>query len=713
MSGCMGRAPRPAVIFWASVVAACLWLLSSPALALSDFTWGGATPLTVPNARNWSETTNWSGGVAPSRSVGTLKFPALPGCPSTDACFASGNDISGITANAISIDDGVPYQVGFGAPSSEPAVTLGGGGLTAAPAADDTGPFASWDIPLMLDANQTWSITGGPTTSGLSLPSPVTGSGNALTVDLSAGGSLNLFADDEVGAVNVHGSGSAPGTVALLSQANNSPSSLNFSDGNPISFSGGAELIADPGGTGPLTMTGGRIQIGEPFFGSPVLTVNGAVTLDSTSTLSMLFSRTNPTFGPDYSSLLSATGNVALGGANLDLLGVSLACTTPGGLNVGDVLTLVTTTGTLSGTFSNAANGAPIPVYCAGGSIAGTVRIDYASNSVTATVVPTPTATSVSASPTYPVTNHTVTLTATVTGGPPMRGGTAQFDNGGISIPSCANQPLNAFGMASCQTSFASAKSPHSLTATYQPSNGSIFQGSTSAPLPLAIGPGATATRLAISNPAPHIGDKVVLTATVTATPTGPVMPSATVRFLNDGTAIAGCISQPLTGSQATCTTSFAQGSHAITASYGGDPNFDGSSASRQLGPVQPSRAQISAALAHMLAPHGNHSRIAQLLNAHGFTFTFSAPSSGTLRISWSALAKVAKSTRAHKRPSLVAAATASFSKAGVYQVKIRLTRAGKRLLHGTNKAKITANASFTTTGGTTITRNKTFTLTR
>jgi hypothetical protein len=119
----------------------------------------------VPSSLNWSETSNWSGGVAPSGSVGTLEFPALPDCPGTATCYYSGNDISGTSANEISIDDGVPVDVGL--PTSEQAITLGAGGLTAAPSTNDNGSFARWGIPLTLGADQTWSITGGAKSEGL------------------------------------------------------------------------------------------------------------------------------------------------------------------------------------------------------------------------------------------------------------------------------------------------------------------------------------------------------------------------------------------------------------------------------------------------------------------------------------------------------------------------------------------------------------------
>lgn len=111
------------------VVASACWLLPvANASAAPDFTWSGAEPL---GASNWSNGGNW-GGTAPSGSVGTLAFPALtsPACtanPPTATCHQSNNDVSGLNVSALSIDDGVGYQI------SGKAITLGAGGITASP----------------------------------------------------------------------------------------------------------------------------------------------------------------------------------------------------------------------------------------------------------------------------------------------------------------------------------------------------------------------------------------------------------------------------------------------------------------------------------------------------------------------------------------------------------------------------------------------------
>src|SRR5436309_770885 len=83
---------------------------------------------------------------APSGSVGTLSFPALTNAactssPPTDTCYQSSNDISGVNASAISIDDGGhgsgPFLSAYLITGK--GITLGSGGITAAPTASDSG----------------------------------------------------------------------------------------------------------------------------------------------------------------------------------------------------------------------------------------------------------------------------------------------------------------------------------------------------------------------------------------------------------------------------------------------------------------------------------------------------------------------------------------------------------------------------------------------
>jgi hypothetical protein len=573
-------------------------VLPSSALALT-LTWSGLTTATAvgSGSANWSNPSNWVNWAGTPTAVNgsTLSFPVLSnsactGSPPTGACYTSTNDLGGLNVSAISIDDGVPYWIG-GNP-----ITLAGG-ITAGPSASDTGQGSpDLRVPISLAAPQTWSITGGPDNQQLGLAAPVTGSTDALAISLSNQTVLGLYADDEVGPVNVTSSG-APSTVELGFPSN--PGSLNGTDGKPVSFSGGAGLVADPGTLGPLAMTGGQVQVGGPYQAG-TLAVNGAVTLDSTSTLSTSIPRSGTRPGNDFSQL-SATGTVNLGNAQLSLGGQTFVGEAPSCpvLTPGDVDTLMTTTGSLTGTFAGVPDGTTIPIHCPGNiRTPPTVEINYTAHSVTATVETSDgvaTATTLSP-PASAVTNQVVTLTTSVSASFGTPDGTVEFDNNGTAIAGCSSRPLALNGAATCQTAFTAA-SPEALTAVFEPADGSSFQDSRSAAADLTVGKDSTTTTLAVSSPTPAVGAGVTYTATVTPADAGAAEPSASVELLDGGTPIGPCASQPLTAGQspsvATCTLSYpAAGSHKITATYLGDGSFAVSTSSPpQTVTVQPTSA--------------------------------------------------------------------------------------------------------------------------
>jgi hypothetical protein len=314
------------------------------------------------------------------------------------------------------------------------------------------------------------------------------------------------------------------------------------------------------------------------------LTVNGGASFDATSAYNTVINQAGATAGTDYSQL-SASGTVTIAGS-LSVQGGDPSTGNCPVLNVGDVLTLIKTSGALSGTFSNASDGSTMQLSCSGG-IAPTFRINYLAKSVTATVISGST-TSLSASPTGPVTNQSTTLTATVAPayGSGAASGAVEFDNNGTAISGCSSVPVSS-GTAACQTSFTASTSPESLTAKYMPAAGSGYSGSSSSPLAMTVGKDSTSTTVSASTTSPGIGQSVTYTATVTPGHSGSTMPSGTASFSDNGSPISGCSAQPLTkgasSSTATCTTSYSSaGSHAITASYGGDGNFTGSNSTAQ-----------------------------------------------------------------------------------------------------------------------------------
>jgi hypothetical protein len=167
-------------------------------------------------------------------------------------------------------------------------------------------------------------------------------------------------------------------------------------------------------------------------------------------------------------------GDVDLGSARLEVDdglangGTRFYCES---LHPGDVDTLITTTGTLTGTFDDIPNGTVIPLECFQHNIPA-VRIEYTASSVTATVVE-PTITSVAVSNPSPATGEPVAYTATVAPGLRKEGqpsGAVEFLDSGQPFKQCSAQPLNPSGpsssVATCELSYSTSGS-HDITATY------------------------------------------------------------------------------------------------------------------------------------------------------------------------------------------------------------------------------------------------------
>jgi hypothetical protein len=119
--------------------------------------------------------------------------------------------------------------------------------------------------------------------------------------------------------------------------------------------------------------------------------------------------------------------------------------------------------------------------------------------------------------------------------------------------------------------------------------------------------------------------------------------------------------------------------------------------------------AQVRGTLTNRLAPSGKAAKLANLLKAGGYTFSFSAPAAGGVVISWYEVPKGAHLSSA--QPILVATGTASAARAGTVKVKIKLTTKGKQLLRHARSMKLTAKGSFTPTGRAAVVVLKTFTV--
>lgn len=556
---------------WLSVLTTVCVLVLPVAAAQADSTWTGGSA-----SSRWSDAGNWSGGAVPSGATGELTFPGGV----CGGCYSSQNDVSGVSATSLVL----------GNPSSQykltgTSFTVGSGGINDSPGGG-AGDVIS--APIALAGSQTWVVgtTVGNGYNSLTLLGGVTGDGaSAVTISIP-NGDLFVDSDMEAGPVTSQGPGGlhiggAPGL--------NEPGSINGSNGQPVTVNAGI-LTPNPGSTtGPLSITGAtllRLGTNKNNTDATTLQVNGSATLGSMTTTQTFIDNNGSTPGTDFSQL-SASGNITLGGS-LDLRQARLNNNTGTcvALAPGDVATLVTTTGRLSGTFSNAPDGSTVTMASSCQSPAPQVRINYTASSMTATVLgpPTPTTTTLATpNPSPASTNQTVTLTATVTSsGGSAPDGTVAFSAEGSVISGCSSQPLTPSGVsgtATCTTSFTADGSPESLRAAFNPANGSGQAASTSSARSLTVDRAATTTAVAASDTEPVLGTSVTYTATVTPASAGPAQPSGTVAFMDGGSSISGCAAQPLLGgSQATCSVPYpAAGSHTITASYGADANFTGS----------------------------------------------------------------------------------------------------------------------------------------
>jgi hypothetical protein len=356
-------------------------LVTGGSAAAANFTWTGSGAL--GEGSKWSNPANWE-GVAPAGAVGTLTFPTLanPACtptPPSATCYQGSNDLTGLSVEGISIDDGVGYILGGN------AISLGAGGLNANTTVS-IGRAADLSMPITLTAPQTWTISGGEHGLGqVGFSGVVSGAGQALTVNLPTQTFFGVNADFEVGPITIKGSGSSSSASGVVT-VGDAVGSLNSADASPVSITGGAGLAGFGGSIGPLTMSRGQLQVGDPAAPSGTFSVVGSLGLESTE-LSTFVSQPGGVAGTDYSQL-NVTGNVQLINARLRISSETTTCPT---LAAGESISVLTVAGTLTGEFAGIPDGGFVHLSCSSSPTTSiSLRITYGPHGVTATATPEP-----------------------------------------------------------------------------------------------------------------------------------------------------------------------------------------------------------------------------------------------------------------------------------------------------------------------------------
>ena len=387
-----------------------------------------------------------------------------------------------------------------------------------------------------------YSETGSP--SSLSGTYSVSPSGAVWDNNWSAGGVQ--FAVGDVISYTMTVSGQ-PSPYLSISVYGTGFAYLPSSVSNVTSSTSGTITITDPDTTLVLAATDYPIDALGSSLGSETgrRGTSGQITVSCTPVATST--------APTLTNVSPTTGTTA-GGTSVTLTGTNFD-TTPANNTV--------KFGTANATVT-AASATSLTVTTPAGS-AGTVDVSVIVGSDTATLVnayayavQTPTI-SLATSHANPSVGTTVTLTATLAGGS-SPSGTVTFKDGATTIGTGTIS-----GTTATLSTAALTLGSHALTAVY---DGDTHNNTaTSSSVTVNVSQASPTVSLAASNSTPAPGDPVTFTATLA----GGSSPSGTVTF-KDGSTTLGTTT--ISGSAATYITStLGNGSHTITAVYGGDTN--------------------------------------------------------------------------------------------------------------------------------------------
>src|SRR6266566_128044 len=403
----------------------------------------------------------------------------------------------------------------------------------------------------------------------------------------------------------------SPSATTLISSLN--PSAL----GQAVTFTATVTSSATGTPTGTVTFQDGASALGTGTLSGGTATFTTSALTAGTHSITAIYGG-DANFAGSTSPVLTQTVNKAASSTsvassnNSSISGTAVTFTA-------SVTSPVTGTPTGTVTFQDGASALGTGTLSGGTATFTTSALTAGTHSITAiyggdanftgstspiltqTINQTASSTSVASSNNPSISGTAVTFTATVTSsatGTPtgtgtLSGGTATFTTSGLTAGT------------------------HSITAIY--GGDANFAGSTSPVLTQTVNKAASSTSVVSSNSPSNRGAAVTFTASVTSSATG--TPTGTVTF-QDGASALG--TGTLSGGTATFTTSaLTAGTHSITAIYGGDANFTGSTS-----PILTQTINQTASSSAVVTSSNNPSIIGTAVT---FTASVTSPGTGTL----------------------------------------------------------------------------------
>ncbi len=121
--------------------------------------------------------------------------------------------------------------------------------------------------------------------------------------------------------------------------------------------------------------------------------------------------------------------------------------------------------------------------------------------------------------------------------------------------------------------------------------------------------------------------------------------------------------------------------------------------------------SRVLQSVRRQMIPKGNAARIPELLRKGGARLSFKALDAGTLVIRWRTVSVKVRGKRT--KAIVVAEGRQTFPRSGTRTVNVKLTKAGRRVLRGATRLRLTAVGTFTRKGRKPVTGTKAFVLTR